>query len=453
MSKPMAVSLPVVLLILDWHPFGRISSWKTFRTAAVEKLPFITLSIVSSIVTISAQSAGSAFQTIDFVPLSVRALVAARSLVAYLGKMLLPFNLVPFYPYPRDVSLFSLEYLSAFVLVIGITAAAVIAAKRQRAWLAAWGFYAITLIPVLGIVQVGGQAMADRYTYLPGLGPFLIAGLCSAWIVEKTAMENKTGSIIGKAGIAVALLFVVFLSSLTNRQITVWRDSFSLWTSVIEKGREKMPMAYVNRGAAFQKKGLLEKAVADYETAIGLDPADTRAYISLGAVLDQMGQLDRAKEAVERAIALDPSSHEAFRNRGLLFEKMGRLDEAIADYTRAIALRPAYSEAYNNRGLAYAKTGQFDKAIADYSRSIAIDPRYFNAYVNRGVALTLTAQYDRALEDFNKAILLGQDDAVAYYNRGMFYRRTGYDDRALSDVRKACELGNERACGVLSQLR
>jgi tetratricopeptide (TPR) repeat protein len=451
MSKPMAVSLPVVLLILDWYPFDRVRSWKTLRSAGVEKLPFITLSFISSIVTISAQSAGKAFQTIDFVPLSMRALVAAKSLVAYLGKMLLPINLFPFYPYPKDTSPFSIEYLSALALIV-FTTAAVIAAKRQRAWSSAWGFYVITLIPVLGIVQVGGQAMADRYTYLPSLGPFLVTGLCVAWIVEKSAAGKKTGSIVGKAGIAIALLLVVSLSSLTIRQITVWRDSFSLWTSVIEKRTEGIPMAYVNRGAAFQKKGLLEKAVADYETAIGLDPSDSRAYISLGAALDQMGHFDRAKDAVERAIALDPSSHEAFRNRGLLFEKMGRLDEAITDYARAIVLRPAYYEAYNNRGLAYAKIGQFDKAIADYSRSIAINPRYFNAFVNRGVAFTLTAQYDRALEDFNRAILLDQDDAVAYYNRGMFYRRMGNNDLARSDVRKACELGNERACGALHQL-
>jgi protein O-mannosyl-transferase len=452
MSKPMAVSLPAVLLILDWYPFGRIRSWKTLWPRGVEKLPFIALSLVSSFTTVFAQSASKAFQTVDFVPLSARSLVAVKSLTAYLGKMLLPIRLIPFYPYPRDVSFLSFEYASALALVIGVTAAAVIAAKRQPAWLAAWGYYVVTLIPVLGIVQVGGQAMADRYTYLPSLGPFLIAGLCAGWIAARVSGENRPGSIIGKVGIAAALLLVVTLSSLTVRQIAVWRDSFSLWTSVIEKGAEKLPMAYVNRGAAFQKAGRLEKAVADYETAINLDPSDSRAYISLGAALEQMGRLDRAQEAVERALALDPSSPEAFRNRGLLREKMGRFDEAIADYTRAIALLPDYYEAYNNRGLTYAKTGQFDKAAADYSASLSINPRYFNAYLNRGIAFTLSGQYERALEDFNRAILLGQDDAMAYYNRGMFYRRVGRNELALSDIRKACELGNERACSALQQV-
>ncbi len=452
MSKPMAVTLPVVLVILDWYPFGRIWSLRTAWASILEKLPFIILGLVSSIITISAQGAGRAFQTLDFVPLPVRALVAAKSLVAYLGKMLLPLNLLPFYPYPKDVSLFSFEYLSAIGLVIGVTTACVVLARKQKLWLSVWGYYVVTLIPVLGIVQVGGQSMADRYTYLPSLGFFLTAGLGAAWVAGKVSPGEKQGLIIRGSGISVALLLVVSLSSLAIRQINVWRDSFSLWTFVIEKGSEKIPMAYVNRGAAFQKTGLLDKAVADYEAAIDLDPTDYRAYISLGAVLEQTGRFNRAQEADERAIALNPSSHEAFRNRGVLLEKMGRFDEAIADYTRAIALQPTYFEAYNNRGLTYAKTGRLQEAIADYHEAIAINRRHFNAYLNRGVAFTLIGQHDRALDDFNRAISLGQDDAAAFYNRGMLYRRTGNNELALSDVRKACELGNERACSALHQL-
>jgi tetratricopeptide (TPR) repeat protein len=452
LSKPMAVTLPAVLLILDWYPFGRIRSFNTAWASIIEKLPFIVLSLISSLITILAQGTGKAFQTMDFMPLSVRALVAVKSLAAYIGKMLLPVNLLPFYPYPKYASVFSLEYILSIGFAIVATIACMVLARKQKVWLAAWGYYVITLIPVLGIIQVGGQAMADRYTYLPSLGPFFVAGLCSALISDKFFSEKRHGSFSGKAYAAAALFLAIFLSYLTLRQITVWRDSFSLWTSVIQKGDEKLPMAYVNRGAAFQKAGLLDKAVADYEMAVNLDPSDYRAYISLGRILEQMGLFDRAKEAVEKAIASNPSSHEAFRNRGLLMEKNGQFDEAIADYSKAIALQPTYFEAYNNRGLIYAKMGRFDKAIADYSEAITINPRHFNAYINRGVAFTLNGQFENALEDFNRAILLGQDDSISYYNRGMFYRRIGKNELALSDIRKACDLGNERACGVLNQL-
>ena len=187
----MAVTLPVVLLILDWYPFNRINSLKTFRSALVEKLPFMALSLMSSILTMYAQGAGRAVVPIAFVPLSVRLLVAARSLVSYLWKMVVPVNLVPYYPYPGNASLFSGEYLLAVACVIAITATCLVMAKKQKLWLSGWGYYVVTLLPVIGIVQVGGQAMADRYTYLPGLGPFLITGCAAAWLFDRMNASKK----------------------------------------------------------------------------------------------------------------------------------------------------------------------------------------------------------------------------------------------------------------------
>ena len=186
LSKPMAVSLPAVLLILDWHPFNRISSMKSFLSALLEKLPLIALSLISSVLTVLAQKAGGALRTFDVIPLSVRVLVATESLMSYLWKMILPMNLTPYYPYPKNISLLSEECLLSVILVFGITAACIVMAKKQKLWLAVWGYYVITLLPVIGIVQVGIQAMADRYTYLPSLGPFLITGLGVAWVFKKT---------------------------------------------------------------------------------------------------------------------------------------------------------------------------------------------------------------------------------------------------------------------------
>ena len=152
MSKPMAVSLPVVLLILDWYPFGRIHSLKTVVSSLAEKLPFIGLSVASSVVTVFAQR--DVIQSTEFIPLSVRLPVAAKSLVVYLWKMLIPVNLAPFYPYPESASLFSPEYLFAVVLVAACTTAFVIIAKKKRLPLAVWGYYLATLMPVIGLVQV-----------------------------------------------------------------------------------------------------------------------------------------------------------------------------------------------------------------------------------------------------------------------------------------------------------
>ncbi|MGD0885158.1 MAG: hypothetical protein ABSA46_09855, partial [Thermodesulfovibrionales bacterium] len=176
LSKPMAVSLPVVLLLLDWYPFQRICSWKSFRDSGLEKLPFIACSLISSILTIMAQRTGGATGMMGFVPLRARMLVAAKAFVDYLGKIAVPVDLSPYYPYPKlqEVTLVSPQYLFAVIFVVGLTAILLVAAKKQRVWLSAWGYYVVTLIPVIGIVQVGSQAMADRYMYLPSLGPFLL---------------------------------------------------------------------------------------------------------------------------------------------------------------------------------------------------------------------------------------------------------------------------------------
>jgi protein O-mannosyl-transferase len=328
MSKPMAVTLPIVLLILDWYPLGRIRSFKTLWLAGVEKLPFFVLSLASSVLTILAQSAGKSMVSMEFVPLTTRLLVAAQALIVYLQKMLLPLNLMPLYTYPKDVSLSSLMYLSALCLGIGVTAACAVLARKQKVWLSVWCFYGVTLIPVLGIIQVGNQPMADRYTYLPSLGPFLIAGMGAAWVSHKALREDRRRFLVRGASVLIALILVVCLSCLTARQTAVWRDSLSLWTYVIEKEPGKIPLAYNNRGMVFFKDGKLDQAIADFDMGITLDPLYAKAYY----------------------------------NRGSVYEKMGRLDKAIADYRKTISLDPLYYEAYYYLDQALKKMGQHDKS-------------------------------------------------------------------------------------------
>ena len=452
MSKPMAVSLPVVLLILDWYPLNRIRSLRTACKASVEKIPFFALSLASSVLTILAQRSGGAIVSVERITLSERTLIAAKSLVAYLGKMLLPVNLVPLYPYPKTVQFSSFEYPEAILIAIGITTVCVVLARKQKVWLSAWGYYVATLIPVLGIVQVGSQAMADRYTYLPSLGPFLIAGLCVAWVAERVSVKGRTvgAKILSSAAAVFVLVFLVYS---TFAQIQIWEDSIVLWSYVIGKEPGKVSLAYSQRGAVYAKKGLTDQAIADLKKAIALNPSNYDAYMNLGVAFEKLGQFDNAERNFEKAIELKPRSYEAYTNRGILYEETGRSDKAISDYTKAITLNPSYFEAYNNRGVVFGKMGRFDQAIADYSETIRINPRHVDAHSNRAVAYTLTGRYDRAIEDFNAAVRLGPDDPMTYFNRGTFYRKTGNSARAFSDFQKACDLGSAIACNALRQLR
>jgi hypothetical protein len=338
LSKPMAVSLPVVLLIMDWYPFKRIESLKSFMTAFIEKIPFLVLSLVSSLLTLLAQTAGGATELMEVLPLSTRLLVAARSVIIYLEKMVLPVRLLPYYPYPESVSLSSPEYILPVLLLLVITAVCLVAAGKRRLWLSVWSYYLITLIPVAGIVQVGEQAMADRYTYLPGLGPFLIAGLLAALFFGKS--ENLKGlTMIRKlSGIAAACVLILFLVSLTFKQIGLWQNSISLWTYVIEEEPGRVPLAYNNRGLAFSAGGQYPEAIRDFSEAIALDPYRYRPYNNRGEVLGKLGRFNEAISDYSAAIALNQNDAKVFVNRGLVYFSVGQDRLAAFDFERACEL-------------------------------------------------------------------------------------------------------------------
>ncbi len=300
MSKPMAVTLPVVLLILDWYPLNRIQSFKNLRDAIVEKAPFLVLSILSSIVTMMAQQTGGAMKMMAIVPLTTRVLVAVQTLLTYLGKMLVPVKLIPFYPYPKDASLYSFEYASAIIMAVGITAACMVAAKRQKAWLSAWGYYVITLVPVLGLIQVGEQSMADRYTYLPSLGPFFIAGLGTAWAARKSRCANRGETISSFPAVILTLSIAILLSYATLRQVRLWRNGITLWSSVIEREPTQVPFAYRFRGQAFEKAGRFDRAAADYRKAIALNPRFIETYNDLGILYGRARLYEQAIEVFEQ---------------------------------------------------------------------------------------------------------------------------------------------------------
>jgi protein O-mannosyl-transferase len=380
MSKPMAVTLPCVLLILDWYPFRRIRSLKTVWVAGIEKMPFFALSLASSIITIMAQRTGKSIVSLEFTPLSIRVPVAVQSLVDYLGKMLLPLNLIPFYPYPNNVSLFSVKYLLAIGLVVGITTACMVLAKKQKLWLSAWGYYVVTLIPVLGIVQVGGQSMADRYTYLPSLGPFLIMGLCAAWIAAKVNAIPWQGILVKHARTTGAIMVFSLMAFSTYQQTNIWKNSFVLWNHVISKGFE-IAAAYNNRGLS----------------------------------LDDMGRSNEAAADFERAITLDPRNYFAYNNLGVLYGKEGLLYQSIEYFLKAITLNPTYADAYCNLGLSYFNAKQYDNAMAIYSKAITLKKDFDTAYLNRGNLYFLLGNKGLALADYEKACNLKNKKACEVF--------------------------------------
>jgi protein O-mannosyl-transferase len=295
MSKPMAVTLPVVLLILDWYPFNRIQSFRALRAVVVEKLPLIALSLIASMLAVLAQKSVGAMILSEVVPLSTRLLVAAKALVVYLWKMIWPLDLSPYYSYPKNMSLLSVEAASAIALVIGITAACAAIPGKRKLLLSVWGYYIVTLMPVLGIIQVGEQSMADRYTYLPSLGPFLVIGLCVTWFSGKANSPARGVLIVKLVSTALAFFIILSLSFLTFKQIAVWKNDLAFWNSVIAKESDKILVFYYYRGQAFASRGQYQKAIEDYDTVIALNYKKySKVYITRGLTYQQIGQVEPA---------------------------------------------------------------------------------------------------------------------------------------------------------------
>jgi lipoprotein NlpI len=413
----MAVSLPFVLVILDWHPLSRVSSFRSFRLAFVEKLPFVALSIISSLLTVLAQRSGGALVAFESEPLLKRIIVASHSVIAYLLKLMLPIGLKPFYFYPRNASIMTFEYGAAIFLVAGITVLAIMTARKHKELMSIWCYYVVTLIPVLGIVQAGGQAMADRYVYLPGIGPFFAASMLFAWGSEKINGSVPWSRAYRPVSLVVISALLVTLSWFTVRQIAIWNNSIVFWNHVIAQDPTRFPLAYNNRGIAFEDQGRFPDALADFNTALTLNPSYVDAYYNRGKALDALGERDAA----------------------------------IADFNKVLDLNPGNYFACNNLGVLYGKAGAFRMAMEYFNRAVSINPRYADSYFNRGLTSLFAGRDDEALEDFNRTIALKSDFSPAYSRRAALYFKTGRRELALNDLRKACNLGSGDACVALQQ--
>ncbi len=271
MSKPMAVTLPAVLLLLDVYPLQRINlrpAQSSLRRILIEKLPFFGLSMGTILLTLLAHK--SAMPSMELFPLSVRILVAVRAIGFYLVKMVFPFKLAPLYPYPADISFGAPGIILSFLTISGFTFFCIRAwLKNQKFWGAASLFFLVTLLPVLGIIQVGEQAAADRYTYLPSLGPFLLIGLGVAFLNQGLSIQLK----IKRLWIRFVLLGIILVpaSLITVKQISVWKDSLSLWNAVL-KVYPTSYRAYFTRGNYYYEKGLLKEALVNNDKTVTFSP-------------------------------------------------------------------------------------------------------------------------------------------------------------------------------------
>lgn len=438
MSKPMVVTLPVVLLILDYYPFKRLEL-KNAKTMLLEKLPFFSLSFLTALATLWAHKTSGALPTLEIFPLTMRILSAMYAYIFYLAKMILPISLAPFYPYPEWMELFTFKYIAAYVFFLFIILIAIWSIRKHKLFSAVLLYYFIILIPVIGIVQVGKQMAADRYTYLPSLGPFLLIGLGLGCFFERSSRNIRL------AVIAVIILISAIQANKTLKQIAIWHDSVTFWSHEINLFPTASPVPYNNRGLAFASIGEQRAAINDFSTAIEIDPGHIIAYKNRGVAYNNVGDYEEAIKDFDKAIKAQPDDAWVYVGRGDAFNSMGELESAIRDFGKAIDLNPNLKEAYLNRGIAYHSLGSFVSAIKDYSESIRLDPLFADVYNNRGSALNSIENHREAIKDFSKAIELSPGHAGAYYNRGTVYKALGNYQEAIRDLGKATEFNPQDA--------
>ena len=358
LAKPMVATLPVVLLLLDVWPLKRATaSWSgraEWRPLLLEKIPLLALAAAFLAWTFVAQRGIGAVVTLEALPFPARLANASTSLVTYIAKLIWPSGLAVFYPFTREPAVW-LPIAGAGVLV-GASLLVWHFAARRLHLMVGWLWYLVTLIPVIGLVQVGSHAMADRFTYLPAIGLFLIVAWEGPEFLSRIFRSRKVA-------VAAGLVVVFALAIAARTQVGYWRTSETMWGRALAVTTNNF-RAHAGMAEVRSRQNRIDEAIAHYSEAVRLAPDEAEWQVNLGLLLVQKGEMARAAESFERAVRLRPQDAESYNNLGAMLARLGRLPEATAAYTRALEIRPQYALARRNLGLALASHGDITGGIA-----------------------------------------------------------------------------------------
>jgi tetratricopeptide (TPR) repeat protein len=488
LAKPMLVTLPCLLLVLDWWPLDRVHKTADWRHLLVEKLPLFGLAAASSVITYLAQNEGGALKKLAGFSLDIRVENAVISYAIYLVKTLLPTNLAVFYPHPAygyngSDGVAAPIVAGSAALVLAVTVTAVALRRRAPFLLTGWLWYVGTLVPVIGLVQVGEQGHADRYTYFPQVGLLLAicwgaSDLARIWSrpapttrrvsSEQSRIRPTTDSSLadypavdGVFAGAVAIVFAI----MSIQQLSVWKNSLDLWQNAYAVSGN-CPTVLVNLGEMLEQRGDSKKAFELYNRAVKLDPNAAQIHLDLGNTLQSQGRLDDAAKEFQKACELEPEHASGYTNLGMIYFRQGGLKEAKQLFEKACKLSPDLGELYLNLGLVqdelkeYAdatksyekalelrknnypraraalgdllvRTGQTDRGLALLKETVQSEPRSVEAHYRLARALESLGQLEDAAGHFHEATNLDPKLAAAWSDLGMIRVRQGRDDEAI----------------------
>jgi tetratricopeptide (TPR) repeat protein len=405
MAKATAITLPVVLVILDIYPLqrlrGAVRNWFSadYRRVLAEKLPFLLLSLIFGVVALWAQQNSGALRPVQLYFFSYRLGQAFYGICFYIWKTVLPIGLSPLYELPYDFE----AWTGVFMVCAAITLLAsslVFLIRRRWPWLAAcWAYYVILLSPVLGVAQSGSQLVADRYSYLSCLSwAALVGGMAFFWMQSAKSARVATtavGIVVISAGLAL----------LTRAQVGVWHDTESLWKHTL-RVTPNTAIANYNLGKFYETDGNGQNSAELYRRAVAINPTHAEAHYNLARLLGQHGQLDEAIAHYREALKFKPNDVETHNNLGQLLALQGNVTAALTAYQKALALDPQFAKAYFNLGRLFVRSGEFDKAIDSFQQALKLTPDIAEVHAGLGDAYARAGNLDQAIVHLEVAVKL-----------------------------------------------
>jgi tetratricopeptide (TPR) repeat protein len=402
--------------------------WTVIRPLLLEKAPLLVLAALSGVITIVNQQ--RAMASLQVLPVDARVANALVSYVKYLGMMIWPIDLAVFYPHPDRQPWWLV--LGAALILVAATFLVIRKTTRFPYLGVGWFWYLGTLLPVIGLLQAGSQAMADRFSYVPMIGVLIMV----AWgIPAYFATWSRRKAVLGAlSGFAILACAVV-----TWAQVQLWRDSITLFSHTLSVTTNNS-IAHNNMGTALSDQGKNEDAIFHYRAALRINPENIKAWNNLGIAYAESGRGAKAIEAYQQAQRLKPNDPESWNNLGSAYGKSGQTAKAFEAIREALRINPAYDEAWNNLGNAHGEVGETAKAIEAFQQALRINPNHTKAWNNLGVAYGESGQSGKAVEAFRQSLRISSEQAGVWTNLAVAYRKQGQPAEAIEAYRQALSI-------------
>ena len=441
MTKAMLVTLPCVLLLMDYWPLGRLGrGWQEFRVRLpgllVEKLPFLVpVALVSAVTIYGVQTDSHGLMGLDQSPLVMRVNNTIVAYGLYLKKMVWPTDLAIFYPYPFG-SLSASSVILAATVLAAISLWVWIRRWKSKPVAVGWLWFLGTLVPVNGLLQSGSQAMADRYAYVPLVGVFIML----AWGVTELLQENRQVHMRGLVALGLCALLV--LAVLTRVQLRYWQNTTTLFEHALQVTSNNY-IAHDVVGSELYKSQEFEPAIEHYQEALRIYPRYSQAHFNWGLALVGQGRIDEAFEHFNEAVKIDPEDYQAHYNLGVALVRQGRFEAAIEHFQATLEIDPTYSQAHHNWGLALVGRGSLEEAVEHFKEALKATPKHSAIHYDWGVALVRQGHFEEAIEQFGEAVRIDPRHPEAHHNLGVVLLRQGNVGEAIEHFKEALKINSE----------